>query len=75
MDACFQQFFYADGAHNFPLVITPDFAGASRGTRDYGLMLLWPACVHTNTSWRPFIPAAGNLRRQRADTLSKNRRL
>jgi hypothetical protein len=44
MDACFQQFFYTDVilAHNFPLVKTPEISRASRGTRDYGLMLLWP---------------------------------
>jgi hypothetical protein len=53
MDACFQQFFYADSAYiayNFPLVKTPEFSGASRGTRDYGLMLLWP--VHTRTGMK-----------------------
>ncbi len=55
MDACFQQFFYADSAHNFPLVKTPDRAGASCGTRDYGLMLLWPLRIHPNTKLKAVI--------------------
>jgi hypothetical protein len=53
MDARFQQFFYADStdiAHNFPLVKTPEYSGASRGTRDYGLMLLWPLHIHTDVN-------------------------
>jgi hypothetical protein len=55
MDACFQQFFYADSAHSFPLVKTPDFAGASRRTRDYGLMFLWPLRIHTNTDLKAVV--------------------
>jgi hypothetical protein len=36
MDACFQQLFYTDADHNFPLVKSPPTLGEpSRGTRDY----------------------------------------
>ena len=51
MDTGFQQFFYpnsTDIAHNFPLVKTPESSEASRGTRDYGSMLLWPLPAHTS---------------------------
>jgi hypothetical protein len=41
MDACIQQFFYTDRAHNFPLVKTRIFPGIPRNT-GLSLMLLWP---------------------------------
>jgi hypothetical protein len=59
MNASFQQFFYTDSnniTHNFPLVKTPEISGASRGTRDYGLMLLWPLHLHQKVKFKAVYP-------------------
>jgi hypothetical protein len=63
MDACIQQFFNTDSAHNFPLVKTPIFQGIPRNTGLF-LMLLWPAGsafdatnrIHTNAKKAVFPP-------------------
>jgi hypothetical protein len=50
MDACFQQFFYTDSTHNFPLVKTPNLSGHPA---EHGIMfdVVMAVCLHSKAKY------------------------